>query len=148
MGDLCSKVGSGKTPKGGNTVYSDEGILFIRSQNVLNGMIDINDATYINSTIHIGMKSSEVQKDDILLNITGASIGRSCMYPFDYPANVNQHVCIVRINNATVNRRYILSLILSPLIQSQIDDCQNGGSREGLNFQQIRGFTVALPSHP
>lgn len=146
LGDVCSKIGSGKTPKGGQKIYQDFGILLIRSQNVQDGALKLDDAVYISEKINDSMKNTEVHFNDILLNITGASIGRCCIYEKNIKANVNQHVCIIRIKSQ--NSKFLLFELLSNLIQNQIDRVQSGGSKQGLNFQQISNFFVLLPSLP
>ena len=149
LGVYCSKIGSGKTPRGGSSVYTDHGVMFLRSQNVLWGSLDISDVSYIDEATNKTMLSSEVRCKDVLLNITGASIGRSCIYLLNDRANVNQHVCIIRLSQEGKERllpEFLLQQILSDHIQQQIIDCQNGGSREGLNFQQIADFNIVLPS--
>ena len=98
LGSVLNFVGSGVTPLGGKETYLSEGILFIRSQNVLWGTCDFSDAAYISHEVHNQMARSKVQKNDVLLNITGASIGRSAVYSEDREANVNQHVTILRCN--------------------------------------------------
>ena len=148
LGLCCSKIGSGKTPRGGSSVYVDHGIMFLRSQNVLWGTLDISDVSYIDDETNKTMLSSEVHSGDVLLNITGASIGRCCLYSLNYRANVNQHVCILRLSNEGKERllpEFLLQQILSDRIQQQVMDCQNGGSREGLNFQQIADFDIVIP---
>lgn len=148
LGLCCSKIGSGKTPRGGASVYVDHGIIFLRSQNVLWGMLDISEVSFIDETTNSTMRSSEVKPGDILLNITGASIGRSCIYTINDRANVNQHVCIIRLSQESQKRllpEFLLQQILSDCIQQQVMDCQNGGSREGLNFQQIADFDIVIP---
>lgn len=148
LGVLCSKIGSGKTPRGGSSVYVNHGIMFLRSQNVLWGMLDISNVSYIDEETNRTMLSSEIHYEDILLNITGASIGRSCIYSLNDRANVNQHVCVIRLSQEGKEKilpNFLLQQILSDRIQQQVSDCQNGGSREGLNFQQIAGFDIVLP---
>ncbi|WP_278308872.1 restriction endonuclease subunit S [Oscillibacter sp. PC13] len=148
LGPCCSKIGSGKTPRGGSSVYVDHGVMFLRSQNVLWGTLDLNDVSYIDEETNNSMLSSEVRCGDVLLNITGASIGRSCIYSLDERANVNQHVCILRLSQEGKERllpEFLLQQILSDRIQQQVMDCQNGGSREGLNFQQISDFNIVVP---
>lgn len=87
------KIGSGITPKGGEASYKMTGIPLIRSQNVLNNVLDLTNVAYIDEDQHDRMSGSKVMPNDILLNITGASIGRSCVVPFGVKdANVNQHV--------------------------------------------------------
>ncbi len=90
------------------------------------------------------MATSKVSSGDILLNITGGSIGRSSLVPDGFPeANVNQHVCIIRVHEYI--RDFLASVIQSDLIQAQIRSIQTGGNREGLNFEQISKFSFALP---
>ena len=148
LGACCSKIGSGKTPKGGASVYANQGIMFLRSQNVLWGTLDISEVSFIDEATNSTMQSSEVRFGDVLLNITGASIGRSCIYTSNDRANVNQHVCIIRLSQESKERllpEFLLQQILSDRIQQQVMDCQNGGSREGLNFQQIADFNIVIP---
>lgn len=97
---ISVKIGSGSTPRGGEQVYKTSGIPFIRSQNVNHNKLIFNDVTYIDEKIHNSMRNSTVKANDILLNITGASIGRSCVVPKDFKeGNVNQHVCIIRLKD-------------------------------------------------
>ena len=148
LGEICQKIGSGSTPKGGRKVYLDSGIPIIRSQNVLNGILDMNDVAYISKEQHQKMKGTWVYPNDILLNITGASIGRSCVVPEDIQtANVNQHVCIIRLKNG-VNPIFVCDIILSDKFQKQIQLLSAGGGRQGLNFQQIASFKIFLPPLP
>ncbi|MBO1264491.1 restriction endonuclease subunit S [Proteiniclasticum sp. SCR006] len=145
LGDYSIKVGSGKTPKGGSSVYQDDGVILIRSQNVLDGQLELKEVAFISDEINKTMSNSEVNPRDVLLNITGASIGRCAIVPNDFPpANVNQHVCIIRADENKLDPKYLMQQILSPRIQNQINSLQAGGNREGLNFQQIRAFDVLI----
>ncbi|MMZ66413.1 Type I restriction modification DNA specificity domain protein [compost metagenome] len=91
------------------------------------------------------MKNSRVVKNDVLLNITGASIGRSAVYRYSVCANVNQHVCIVRPAEG-YNSDFVQLNLTSPKGQGQINNNQAGGGREGLNFQQIGKMSFLFPS--
>ena len=146
LGEITSKIGSGKTPSGGAKAYVNQGTILIRSQNVHDDMVDFSDVVFIDDETNKSMKNSIVVINDILLNITGASIGRSAVYKSMKSANVNQHVCIIR----TISRYYsdfIQLYISSENGQKQIDLSQAGGGREGLNFQQISKFEFAFPSY-
>ena len=101
LGDKLSFVSSGATPKGGKETYLSEGVLFIRSQNILCGSHDFSDAAFISEETHNEMSRSQVKYGDVFLNITGASIGRSAWMDLDIPANVNQHVAILRSPSRT-----------------------------------------------
>lgn len=144
LGEVTVKIGSGKTPKGGSAVYSEKGIPLLRSQNIYNDRVNFNDIVYITKGIDDSMANSHVLKDDVLLNITGASIGRSAVYSKEHLANVNQHVCIIRPGK-NVNPFFIQLNITSPKGQKEIELNQAGGGREGLNFQQIARMTFFFP---
>jgi type I restriction enzyme S subunit len=143
IGTFSRKVGSGVTPKGGSKVYLDEGIRFIRSQNVLFGEFDFDDIAFISESINERMKSSQVQMNDVLLNITGASIGRSSVYSYEEQANVNQHVCIIRCKK-DLDPDFLSEFLNSSYGQNQIQVLQAGGNREGLNFASIKLMRIPL----
>ncbi len=146
LGELLSFIGSGVTPKGGSSVYKTEGIMIIRSQNVLWGEFDFSNVAYITDEIDKTMQRSRVQKNDVLFNITGASIGRSALYTEDKRANVNQHVCILRSKQDVLYPNYLMNLMISPYIQDQVGINQSGVSREALNYEQIKQFKITLPT--
>ena len=146
LGELAVKVGSGSTPKGGNAVYTTSGHCFVRSQNVGMGHLILNDIAYIDESTHQKQKSTELRTNDVLLNITGASIGRTALATEEINGgNVNQHVCIIR-TNGNVEPSYICDYIQTSKIQKYIQSLQTGGSREGLNFEQIRSFPINIPT--
>lgn len=146
FGSVCEKIGSGSTPKGGAEVYQKTGIPFIRSQNVVDSGL-VLDNTCISEKINNKMKGSIVEPNDILLNITGGSIGRTCVVPMDFKiGNVNQHVCIIRL--AKHSSKFIQSFLTSFKGQKLIFQGQTGSGREGLNFQSIRAFKINLPTLP
>lgn len=148
LGELLSFVGSGITPKGGSEVYRTEGIPFIRSQNVYPQGLRLDDVVYIPLDLHNGkMKRTQVQERDVLLNITGASIGRCTFVNVGLgEANVNQHVCILRSEEETLHYRFLTYILNSNIGQRQIFGEQAGQTREGLNFQQIREFEIPVPT--
>ncbi|MFL0270110.1 restriction endonuclease subunit S [Candidatus Clostridium radicumherbarum] len=144
VGGITSFVGSGITPKGGQKVYLDDGIAFIRSQNVLVNKLSTEDIAYISEEINEKMKRTEVFNGDVLLNITGASIGRCALVPNGFGrGNVNQHVCILRLNQG--HGEYLVQVMNSKVVKDQIDSFNGGSSREGLNFQQVRHIQVPYP---
>jgi type I restriction enzyme, S subunit len=146
--EVTKKIGSGSTPKGGSNIYGTSGIPFIRSQNVHSGRLDLSDVVYISDEIHNKMKGTHVKPNDVLLNITGASIGRSCVAPETIKtANVNQHVCIIRLSD-DYNPEFLSQYINSYFGQYQINAFQAGGNRQGLNFEQIADLQVPAPPFP
>ena len=109
-----------------------------------NGLL-LENVAYISEEIHSRMKGSTVEKSDILLNITGASIGRSCVVPESFDTgNVNQHVAIIRLIDKTIKEYIHLSLI-SPYVQEMIRDVEVGISREGLSMTKLKQFLIPIP---
>ena len=145
LGEIADKVNSGKTPLGGEAVYTKEGVLFIRSQNVNNDKLELDNSTFIPASVNNQMKNSIVKPNDILLNITGASLGRSCVAPNDFEiGNVNQHVCIIRLEKQ-YNPRFLQPLFSSKKGQIIFTSLQTGSGREGLNFESIKGIKLFIP---
>lgn len=143
--DLTTKIGSGVTPKGGKKAYVESGFQLIRSQNVGWGEMLLDDVAFITPEQHEKMDGTKLKKGDVLLNITGASIGRSAVYGGETgEANVNQHVCILRTREVLA-AGYLNAWLLSHAGQKTIDAFQAGGNRQGLNFQQIGSFPIPFP---
>ena len=139
------KVGSGKTPSGGATTYADEGILFLRSQNVYDTGLELSNPTYITPAVDEEMKGTRVFPNDVLLNITGGSIGRCCIFPESLKtANVNQHVSIIRVNQDIFLPEYMHYYWVSPLGSLAIDLYQTGGNREGMSADAIKNTPIIL----
>ncbi|RYE59639.1 MAG: restriction endonuclease subunit S [Sphingobacteriales bacterium] len=145
LGEICTKIGSGSTPRGGKEVYKNEGVKFIRSQNVYNESLIFNNVAYIDVATHEKMDGTKVVANDILLNITGGSIGRCALVPQDFDeANVSQHVTIVRTVSLVV-KEFIHQLMLSPYFQEYIMATQTGGNREGLAKKNMELMLIPLP---
>ena len=146
LGSKASKVGSGITPTGGDKNYKQSGRPFVRSQNVSWGDLLLEEIAFIDEETHASFGATEIKAFDVLLNITGASIGRSAVADERIVGgNVNQHVCIIRVKAAELNPIYLNQYLISPKGQKQIDSFQAGGNRQGLNFAQIRSFSIPLP---
>lgn len=142
-----SKIGSGKTPSGGAEVYTDEGVMFLRSQNIYNSGLMIEDVSYISEKIDSEMQNTRVRYRDVLLNITGGSIGRCCIFDLDNtPANVNQHVCILRTIPQKMLPEYLRYFWNSACGSMVVAQFQTGGNRAGLNFEQIGNIKIPLCS--
>ncbi len=145
LGAITNKIGSGCTPRGGREVYVREGVPFLRSQNIWNDGIRLDDVAFITPAVHEGMGGSAVESDDILLNITGASLGRCALVPSDFgEANVSQHVTIIRPTDPDI-RAYLHLCMLSPYTQTMIWARQVGMAREGLSKKILEQFEIPLP---
>ena len=148
LSTLTTKIGSGSTPKGGRASYPSSGIPFIRSLNVRMRYFQWNDIAFIDKTTHDVMRGTIVKPNDVLLNITGASIGRVVCAPSDLAeANVNQHVVIIRPIEE-LNPQYLMYWLSQPSIQEFINDKQKGATRQGFTKAQIESFEVPIPPLP
>ena len=145
IGEVCSKTGSGSTPRGGKEVYKESGIPFLRSQNVYDDGLRLDDVAYIEPDIHARMSGTKVLPGDLLLNITGGSMGRCCRVPDKFEAaNVSQHVAIIR-TAVRGTEDFLHRLVLSPYFQAFVFDEQTGAGRGGLPKNRMDRIAVALP---
>ena len=141
LGTVSSKIGSGSTPRGSN--YTEKGIPFFRSQNIHNYGLVYNDIKYISDETHEKMSGTKVLKEDILLNITGGSMGRCSYVPKDFnDANLSQHVCIIR--PILLNPIFLHTLVLSPFFQDMIFSSTTGAGREGLPKNNLEQFVIPI----
>ena len=148
LGDVCSKIGSGATPKGGATVYIDNGISLIRSQNVYNLEFSYDGLAHITEDAAQKLNGVTVLKNDVLLNITGDSVARTCIVPESVlPARVNQHVAIVRPNQEKLNPLFLNYYLASPYMQSFMLGLAvgKGASRNAMTKDMIANFEVPCP---
>jgi type I restriction enzyme S subunit len=143
---VVNYIGSGKTPRGGAEIYTDDGIMILRSQNVYDDGLRLKDVAYVTPEVEALQINTRVRPEDVLLNITGASIGRSSIVPGDLPtANVNQHVCIFRPQKTKIDPKFLHAFFCSSIGKEQVTSNENGTSREGLNFQQAGNLHLVLP---
>jgi type I restriction enzyme S subunit len=143
-------VGSGSTPRGGDTVYQESGVAFIRSQNIYNGQFAMDGLAYLDEQHADQLKGVTVESGDVLLNITGDSVARSCRVPDEVlPARVNQHVAIIRPKPDEFDSRFLGYFFISPFMQNtMLSLAGSGGTRKALTKQMIEHFDVPRPPRP
>lgn len=148
LADLTTKIGSGATPRGGEQAYKASGIPLIRSMNVHFDGFRRAGLAYLDQEQAAALDGVTVQSQDVLLNITGASIGRVSLAPDEmHGARVNQHVCIVRMKDG-IEPRFVSSYLASPQMQRLITDENYGVTRQALTKGMIEEFDVPLPPGP
>lgn len=146
--DHAVKIGSGITPSGGAASYLDSGIPLLRSQNVHFDGLRLDDVAYIAEETHEEMSGTKLHERDVLLNITGASIGRCSFVPAGFgEGNVNQHVCIIRPSSGLVYK-FLTYCLSAPWGQDQIFSSFTGASRQGLGQRDLGTIQVPLPPLP
>ena len=144
LGSLCLKIGSGSTPAGGRAVYTTSGPILIRSQNVYDEGLRLDDVAHFSHETYL-KRGSHVKARDILLNITGASIGRCAIVPDPFEeADVNQHVLILRLIDYSP-QEYLHLAMISPVVQGAIMEQQVGATKEGLSATKAGNLLIPLP---
>lgn len=145
--DVCTKIGSGATPKGGKEAYLSEGISLIRSQNILDFCFSTNGLAFIDENQAKQLAGVTIYQDDVLLNITGDSVARVCKVP-DYvlPARVNQHVAILRANDELLDANFLKYYLLNPVAKNLLLNLSStGATRNALTKSMIEDFEIPLP---
>lgn len=144
--NIATKMGSGSTPRGGSNSYISEGIPLVRSMNVVFGGIKLNGLAFINEDQAKALKNVEIFFEDVLLNITGASIGRLCLADKNVTGGrINQHVFIIRSKREIVLPKYLETYLSSNLIQKIIDEIKYGAGMEAISKTQIENMEINLP---
>lgn len=147
LGNVCSKIGSGATPRGGKDSYRGGDTALIRSQNIYNDRFTHDGLAYINEQQAHDLRSVVVEKNDVLLNITGDSVARCCQVdPEILPARVNQHVAIIRTLPNILDSRFLRYVIVSPLMQSHLLALASAGAtRNALTKAMIESLDIKVP---
>ena len=148
LGECCEKIGSGSTPKGGGKVYVENGTALIRSQNIYNLRFDYEGLVYINDETAQKLNGVTVKENDVLINITGDSVARTCVVPRDVlPARVNQHVSIIRPNNNILQTKFLNYYLASPSMQALMLGLAvgKGASRNAMTKNMISEFEIPCP---
>ena len=146
LGEVTTKVGSGSTPRGGEAAYKSTGTPLIRSMNVHFGGFREDGLAHIDDDQAAALRNVEVRARDVLLNITGASIGRVTIAPPHMDgARVNQHVCIIRPDRR-LEPSFLRWFLASPHQQRLINSMESGATRQALTKEKILAFKVPLPS--
>ncbi len=146
--NVCTKIGSGATPRGGRDVYLEEGpYTLIRSQNVYNDGFHRDGLAFIGEHHADELRNVEVCEEDVLLNITGDSVARACQVAPDVlPARVNQHVAIIRPDSVNLDAGYLRYLLVSPAMQALLLSwAGSGGTRNALTKGMIESLAIPLP---
>ena len=145
LNSLLQKIGAGSTPLGGREVYVPSGVKFLRSQNVWDDGLRLDRVAFIKPETHAKMAGTVVVANDLLFNITGASIGRCTVVPSDFDeGNVSQHVTIVRTVLPELNA-FLHKVLISRHVQQAVMDVQVGVSREGLSIAKLGHFLIPVP---
>lgn len=146
--DLISKITSGVTPRGGAESYEAVGIPFLRSQNIHNDGLHLDKVSFISERTHQEMLNSQVKPGDIVFNITGASIARTCIVPKAIKtANISQHIALLRLRKLN-ETKFISYYLQSQLVKDYVYLTQNGASKEAFNHGQMKCIPVSLPIRP
>lgn len=143
---VCSKIGSGATPRGGKNTYLSEGIPLIRSMNVYDFIFSSDPIAYINEKQAKALENVFVKENDVLLNITGVSVARCCKVPkYILPARVNQHVMIIRPKVYSLTHYLLCLLCYTENKAKLLGISQSGSTREAINKTDVEDFRIIIP---
>ena len=147
LGKVCLKIGSGATPRGGKDAYRGGNTTLIRSQNIYNDRFTREGLAYINDSQANELRNVVVEKNDVLLNITGDSVARCCQADPDVlPARVNQHVAIIRTQPDMLDARFLRYVLISPSMQNHLLALASAGAtRNALTKGMIESLYIQAP---
>ncbi|GAB5514329.1 restriction endonuclease subunit S [Rhodopirellula baltica] len=148
---VCEVITKGSSPKWQGVSYVDTpegGIMFVTSENVGNYVMRKMDTPkYVEEKFNEMEPRSILQRGDILVNLVGASIGRSAMWDRDDVANINQAVGIVRLvpDCRTVSRRYLLDYLNSPTCLEIMLGNRVTTAQPNISLSNVKHFPVPIP---
>ena len=146
--EVANLVTKGESPRWQGFEYSDEGILFITSENVGNNQLLLEAPKYISDAFHSRLRRSKILPGDVLINIVGASIGRASIVPPSIvEANTNQAVAVVRFKENYVIPQFFLEWYLSSSTQQFIFSRQVNTARANISLTDIRNFEIPALSN-
>lgn len=148
LGEICNNITKGSSPKWQGVKYVEspnKGILFITSKNVDSFKVDLSDVTYVEEKFNEIEPRSILRKGDILTNIVGASIGRTAIFELSVPANINQAVCILRIQHSYIDKRFLLFLMNSSYVVQLMFENQFAPGRANLSMGDLANFQIPIP---
>ena len=146
--EITSKITKGSSPKWQGFDYQKEGTLFVTSENVRDGFLDISSPKYLPLEFNAKLKNSQLQKGDILINIVGASIGRSCQFDIEsQSANINQAVCLFRVNEL-VESEFVFQFLQHSNTINKLLGTQSESARPNLSLTDMRDFIFSVPPLP
>ncbi len=148
LGEVTNMVTKGTTPKGGN--FSERGVNYIKSEAITHdGRIDKSTFVYIDERTHNNLKRSQLFKDDILFSMAGIFLGKNAMVTEDLlPANTNQALAIIRINNEKALPKYISYFLRQKSIVEFVNNMSGQSAQPNINFEEIKSIPILLPPLP
>lgn len=142
--EYASLITKGASPKWQGVDYCEEGTLFVTSENVREGYLDLSKRKYLDDKINEIQPRSMLKRNDILINIVGASIGRAAVYDCDEVANINQAVALVRVDYSQINQTYLMAFLNSPQAIEMYGKMKKGGARDNLSLQNIADLQIPV----
>lgn len=148
LGELSELITKGASPSWQGFSYTDDSsqTIFVTSENVREGYIDLSSPKYIEDGFNEKQKRSVIHKGDFLINIVGASIGRAAQFNLDCKANMNQAAALVRVNDSRVRDKYLLTYLNSDRAQRMYDSMKSDTGRANLSLQDISDLLILLPN--
>jgi type I restriction enzyme S subunit len=144
--EYASLITKGASPKWQGVDYCEEGVLFVTSENVREGYLDFSKRKYLDDKINEIQPRSMLKRNDILINIVGASIGRAAVYNCDEIANINQAVALVRVDYSRINQTYLMTYLNSAQAIEMYGKIKKGGARDNLSLQNIADLQIPVAS--
>ena len=144
--EYANLITKGASPKWQGVDYCEEGTLFVTSENVREGYLDLSKRKYLDNKINEIQPRSMLKRNDILINIVGASIGRATVYDCDEVANINQAVALVRVDYSQINQTYLMTFLNSPQAIEMYGKMKKGGARDNLSLQNIADLQIPVAS--
>lgn len=150
--EISEKIFSGITPKSGGEAYTNihNGITFVRSGEITEDCLVLTETeVYIKPEIHYGlMRRSQLKRNDLLIAIVGATIGKVGVYNRDAQANINQAIAAVRMNISVVLPEFVVFFLKTSTGQLLLDFLKRPVARANINLEEVGDIILPIPPLP
>jgi len=145
--NVTKRITKGESPEWQGFAYQESGPIFVRSENVLWGKLDLSRKICIPIEFHKKLGRSQLHPGDVLINLVGASIGRACVVPSRIiDANINQAVAVISPDPDRLNSRYLMYFLLSMSTQDTLQSGKVETARPNISLSDLRNLEVPIPS--
>ena len=141
LGDVCSRVCSGGTPKSTNLSYYGGEIPWLNTKEIDFNRIYSTEKTITDSGLN-NSSAKWIAPNTVTVAMYGATAGKSCIVKV--PMTTNQACCNLTINDEVADYEFVYYTLKNDY--TTLASLANGGAQQNLNAQIIKDYVLKMPS--
>lgn len=141
LGDVCTRVCSGGTPKSTNPSYYGGEIPWLNTKEIDFNRIYSTEKTITDSGLN-NSSAKWIVPNTVTVAMYGATAGKSCIVKV--PMTTNQACCNLTINDEVADYEFVYYTLKNDY--TTLASLANGGAQQNLNAQIIKDYVLKMPS--